>query len=133
DDGNRNFKKGLISNRVDWLSELDVVYAKRYGFRLSGAAWYDSVYNQRNDHDSPGTSNRFSGSYNSFNPTTRDLHGRKAELLDAFVFGGFDVGETRLNLRAGQHSVLWGESLFFGANAIAGAMAPVDVIKLASV
>lgn len=133
DDGNRNFNRGLISNRVDWLSELDVVYAKRYGMRISGAAWYDSVYNTSNDNNSPGTANRFSGSYNSFNPTTRTLHGRDAELLDAFVFGGFDLGNTRLNLRAGQHSVLWGESLFFGSNAIAGAMAPVDVIKLASV
>lgn len=133
DDGNRNFNRGLISNRVDWMSELDVVYAKRYGMRISGAAWYDSVYNSSNDNNSPGTANRFSGPYNSFNPTTRTLHGRDAELLDAFVFGGFDLGNTRLNLRAGQHSVLWGESLFFGSNAIAGAMAPVDVIKLASV
>jgi len=133
DDGNRNFNKGLISNRVDWLTELDVVYAKRYGMRVSGAGWYDSVYNTRNDNNSPGTANRFSGPYNSFNPSTRTLHGRDAELLDAFVFGGFDLGSTRLNLRAGQHSLLWGESLFFGNNAIAGAMAPVDVIKLASV
>lgn len=133
DDGNRNFNRGLISNRVDWLSELDVVYAKRYGMRISGAGWYDSVYNTSNDNNSPGTANRFSGPHNSFNPTTSTLHGRDAELLDAFVFGGFDLGSTRLNLRAGQHSVLWGESLFFGSNAIAGAMAPVDVIKLASV
>ncbi|WP_233808757.1 DUF1302 domain-containing protein [Paraburkholderia sp. HP33-1] len=133
DDGNRNFNPGLISNRVDWLSELDVVYAQRYGFRVSGAAWYDSVYNTYNDNNSPGTANRFSGAYNTFNPTTRTLEGRDVELLDAFVFGGFDIGSTRLNVRAGQHSVLWGESLFFGSNAIAGTMAPVDVIKLASV
>jgi hypothetical protein len=133
DDGDRNFGRGLISNRVDWLTELDVVYAKRYGMRVSGAAWYDSVYNRRNDNDSPATANRFSGAYNSFNPSTRTLHGRDAELLDAFVFGGLDLGSTRLNLRAGKHAVLWGESLFFGSNAIAGAMAPVDVIKLASV
>lgn len=133
DDGNRNFDRGLISNRVDWLSEIDVVYAKRYGIRISGAAWYDSVYNSRNDHDSPATANRFFGAHNSFNPATRDLHGRKGELLDAFVFGGFELGSTRLNLRAGRHSLLWGESLFFGNNGIAGAMAPVDVIKLASV
>lgn len=133
DDGDRNFNRGLISNRIDWLSELDVVYAKQYGLRISAAGWYDSVYNSRNDNNSPGTANRFSGPYNSFNPTTRRLHGRDAELLDAFVFGRFDLGATRLNLRAGKHSVLWGESLFFGSNAIAGAMAPVDVIKLASV
>ncbi|MBB5497599.1 DUF1302 domain-containing protein [Paraburkholderia sp. MM5384-R2] len=133
DDGNRNFKPGLISNRVDWLSELDVVYAQRYGFRVSGAAWYDSVYNTYNDNNSPGTSNRFSGAYNTFNPTTRTLQGRDVELLDAFMFGGIDIGSTRLNVRAGQHSAQWGESLFFGINAIAGAMAPIDAIKLASV
>ena len=132
DDGNRNFDRGLISNRIDWLSEFDLVYAKKYGMRVSAAGWYDSVYNRRNDNDSPATANRFSGPYNSFNPTTRTLHGRDAELRDAFVFGRFDVGDTRLNLRAGQHSLLWGESLFFGGNAIAGAMAPVDVIKLAT-
>ena len=71
--------------------------------------------------------------HNKFNSDTRELHGRKAELLDAFVFGGFDLGDTRLNVRAGRHSVLWGESLFYGMNGIAGAMAPVDVVKLMSV
>lgn len=136
DDGDRNFDKGLVSNRVDLLSEMDLVYAKRYGFRLSGAAWYDQVYNQSNDN--PGFQggaypNNRAEPYNEFTSATKRLHGRKTDLLDAFVFGGFDLGGTKLNLRAGRHSVLWGESLFFGSNAIAGAMAPVDVIKLLSV
>ena len=133
DDANRNFDKGLISSRLDLLSELDLVYQQAYGFRISGAGWYDEVYNRSNDHDSPATSNRVYGQYNEFSDDTRDLHGRKAEVLDAFVFGGFDIGSTRLNLRLGQHSIQWGETLFFGANGIAGAMAPVDVIKLVSV
>lgn len=136
DDGDRNFDKGLISNRLDLLSEMDLVYAKRYGLRLSGAAWYDQVYNESNDN--PGFAggavpNNVSVPYNEFTAATKRLHGRKTDMLDAFVFGGFDLGGTKLNLRAGRHSVLWGESLFFGANAIAGAMAPVDVIKLLSV
>ncbi|SPO54613.1 conserved exported protein of unknown function [Pseudomonas sp. JV551A1] len=133
DDGDRNFDKGLISNRLDLLSELDLVYKQSYGFRISGAGWYDDVYNKSNDNDSPATSNRAQGAYDEFSHDTRDLHGRKAELLDAFVFGGFDIGSTRLNLRLGQHSLQWGETLYFGANGIAGAMAPVDVIKLTSV
>lgn len=133
DDGDRNFSQGLISSRVDWLTELDVVYAKRFGMRISGASWNDSVYNRGNSNNYPGTANRFSGASNSFNPVTSRLHGNDAEVLDAFVFGGFDLGNTRLNLRLGQHSVQWGESLFFGGNGIAGGMAPVDVIKLASV
>ena len=49
DDGNRNFGKGIISNRVDLLTELDVGY-KDFGARLSGAAWYDTVYNRTNDN-----------------------------------------------------------------------------------
>ena len=56
DDGDRNFDSGLISNRVDLFSELDIIY-KGWGARISGAAWYDSVYNTGNDNDSPGTAN----------------------------------------------------------------------------
>ena len=33
-----------VAKRLDLLSELDVVYKKRYGFRVSGAAWYDGAY-----------------------------------------------------------------------------------------
>ncbi|MGJ7542441.1 DUF1302 domain-containing protein [Variovorax sp. LT1R16] len=136
DDGNRNFSKGLISNRVDLLSELDVVYAKRYGLRLSAASWYDDTYNRSNDN--PGLAggafpNQVSAPYNEFTATTRRLHGRSIEALDAFVFGGFDLGQTRATVRLGNHSLVWGESLFFGANAVAGGMNPVDVIKLLSV
>jgi hypothetical protein len=36
-------------------------------------------------------------------------------------------------VRAGRHGLIWGESLFFGANGIAGGMAPVDVVKAQSV
>src|SRR5438874_1685893 len=64
---------------------------------------------------------------------TRKLHGRKAEVLDAFVFGATDVGTARVSGRLGRHTVLWGESLFFGANAIAGTQSPVDAIKASSV
>jgi len=136
DDGDRNFSKGLISNRADLFSEFDVVHRKRHGLRVSGAAWYDSVYNRANDN--PGFAggafpNHVSTAYNQFTDATRKVHGRQAELLDAFAFTGLDLGDTKLNIRAGQHTVLWGESLFFGANAIAGGMAPVDVVKLLSV
>ncbi|WP_157137728.1 DUF1302 domain-containing protein [Herbaspirillum lusitanum] len=132
DDGDRNFGRGLISNRVDLLSELDVMY-KDVGARISGAAWYDSVYTSRNDNNSPSTVNSVSSSGNSFTQATRDLHGQKAELLDAFVFGKANIGETQESFRLGRHALIWGESLFFGANGIAGGMAPIDVVKAQSV
>jgi hypothetical protein len=49
-DGDQNFGKGLISNRLDLLSELEFRYRKDFGFRVSGAAWYDDVYNRGNDN-----------------------------------------------------------------------------------
>lgn len=132
DDGDRNFSSGLISNRVDLLSELDIRY-KDVGARLSGAAWYDSVYNDSNDNDSPGTANALSVRNDRFTDDTRTLHGRKGELLDAFVYGSRDIGSTRLSGRLGQFTQIYGESLFFGANGIANAQSTVDLVKLQSV
>ncbi|MCW2249266.1 hypothetical protein M2352_004926 [Azospirillum fermentarium] len=133
DDGDLNFGRGLISNRFDLLSELDVAYARKYGVRLSGAAWYDSVYNRKNDNDSPGTINHSSTAYNEFTRDTRRLHGRNAELLDAFAYGNFDIGDKNLSLRAGRYTLLYGESLFLGANGIAAAQSSIDVVKALSV
>ena len=135
DDGDRNFDRGLISNLLDLLSELDLQY-RDVGLRVSGAAWYDDVYNRHNDNPGLGGDaypNQTSTAYNEFTRATRNLHGRKAEVLDAFAFARFDLGGMRATVRAGRHALTWGESLFFGGNAIAGGMAPVDVIKLASV
>lgn len=129
DDGDRNFDKGLISNRVDLLSEFDISYKKFLGARISGAAWYDRVYNRSNDHANDGRFNQTSTPYNEFTDATRKLHGRKAEFLDAFVYANSGDG----NVRLGRHSLLYGETLFFGANGIANAQAPVDVVKLLSV
>ena len=136
DDGDRNFHKGLISNRFDLFSELDVVYKNNMGFRLSGAGWYDPVYLRANSN--PGFAggavpNQTSVPYNEFPRKTREIHGRDAELLDAFVFGKFDVAGHNTTVRAGRHSLLWGESLFFGTNAISGGQMPVDAVKLVSV
>ena len=136
DDGDQDFDKGLVSNRLDLLSEFDLVYKDAVGFRLSGAGWYDSVYDQSNDN--PGFAggavpNALSVPPDHFTAATRKLHGRDAEVLDAFVFGKASLGDMTLSGRAGRHSLLWGESLFFGDNGIAGGQAPVDYVKLLSV
>ncbi|WP_319946216.1 DUF1302 domain-containing protein [Hylemonella gracilis] len=129
DDGDRNFGRGLVSNRIDLLSEFDI-QRDGYGLRLSGALWYDDVYHQGNDHDAAISANRSSGDYNEFSSGTRDIAGQKAEMLDWFVFGRNDIGDARLSYRLGQHSLIWGTSMFFGMNGIAKGMAPIDVYKL---
>jgi hypothetical protein len=133
DDGDRNFNKGLISNRIDVLSELDVAYKKQFGARISAAGWYDSVYNTENDN--PGFAggafpNQTSVPFNRFTAETRRLHGRKGELRDAFVFGRVDLAGRPLTVRLGSHALVWGESLFFAGNAIAGAQGPFDISRL---
>ena len=128
DDGDRNFSPGLISNRLDALSELELTDGD-FGLRLSAAAWYDSVYDQRNDNDSARTFNPFSVPHNEFTRAVRVLHGGDVQLMDAFVHGSFDVADIPVSFRIGRYTLLWGESVFFGANGIAGGQAPTDDIK----
>lgn len=131
DDGDRSFEKGLISNRMDILSELDMGFGD-FGARVSGAGWYDTVYQDDNDND-PARANQRSVAYDEFTDDSRHLHGGDAELLDAFVYWNGELAERALSVRLGRHGLIWGESLFFGANGIAGGMAPVDVVKAVSV
>ncbi|MFW7348360.1 MAG: DUF1302 domain-containing protein [Pigmentiphaga sp.] len=134
DDGDRNFGRGLISNRIDVLTELDARYGP-IGARFSAAGWYDQAYNERTDNlGSVGGSfpNQVSTPFDRFTDRTRDLHGRKAEVLDAFISGRFNTPLGPLTMRLGQHALLWGESLFFASNAIAGTQMPFDVSRLLS-
>lgn len=136
-DGDLNFKKGgMISSRVDWLSEFDLRYKKNFGLRISGAAWYDDVYNRSNDNAGAlggALVNYTSVPYNQFTDATRAIHGRKAEIQDAFVYGSFAPNDMNVNVKLGQFTQLYGESLFFGYNGIAGAQTPLDLARALSV
>jgi Protein of unknown function (DUF1302) len=132
DDGDRNFARGLVSNRVDLFTEADVTF-RNFGARVSAAGWYDAVYERSNDNNSPATANQHTVPFDEFTHATRQIHGNDFRVLDAFVFGKGAVGDAQGSFRAGRHALLWGESLFFGANGIAGTQAPVDVVKLLSV
>lgn len=133
DDGNRNFDPGLISNRVDLFTEFDVDY-KGSGVRVSAAAWYDDVYNKSNDNDSPGTANALSVPHDRFTDDTRELHGKDAEIRDAFVYSTFNItDQSWAAVRVGQHAVQYGESLFFGSNGVAAAQQPIDAVRALTV
>jgi hypothetical protein len=128
DDGDRNFAPGPISNRLDLLSELEVTDGD-FGLRLSGAGWYDTVYHQHNDNDSPATFNPFSVPHDSFTRGVRRVHGADIQLGDAFVHGSLEAGGMPVSFRLGRYALLWGESVFFGENSIAAGQAPTDVIR----
>lgn len=133
EDGNQNFDKGLASNRFELFSELDLVSAKGWGARVSAMAFYDTVYNTSNDN--PGFvggafPNQTSVAYKKFTKATREQHGRDVELRDAFVFGSFDLAGGPMTVRLGQHSLVWGETLFFAFNGVAGAQSGFDIPRL---
>lgn len=134
DDGDRNFDVGIVSSRLDLLSEADLVYKNDYGVRLSGAFWYDPIYRSKLDNNSVGTSNHFENGQQATGLNTYTKHrfgGPNGELLDAFVFAKFDAGDVPINVRAGRHTIYWGEAFFpaAGSNGISYAQSPIDMAK----
>ena len=133
DEGDYSFDRGhTVSNRLDLLSELDVVYKKRYGFRLSGTAWYDNAYGSTSkSNPNPPLRNIPSYIGNQYTPLINRLYNNGGELMDAFVFGGTDIGNVPVNGKLGRHTLYWGESLFLGAHmhSIAYAQNPLDLQK----
>ncbi|MGI9273790.1 MAG: DUF1302 domain-containing protein [Endozoicomonas sp.] len=112
DDGNRNFKKGaMINNRLSVLTEMDLRY-RDMGFFARGSAFYDDAYFGENDNDSQATVNSLSAPAGRFTDGTKDTNGKDARLLDAFIYGNFEIGERNLSVRVGQQVVQWGEGLF---------------------
>lgn len=140
DDSDAKFKRGaIVMNRLDVLSELDIVYQTRLGVRLSGAAWYDHAYHNTTVKtgplfDVPGLGN-ISSSYanNEYTSYTKRWNrGPSGELLDAFVFGGFDIADMPVKVRLGQYTLYWGESLFSFVHGVSYGQGPIDIRKALS-
>jgi hypothetical protein len=134
DDGDRNFAKGTITNRLDLLSEMDLNYKKNYGLRVSAAFWYDQRYHDPLDNDSLATSNHFENGRQALGlpeQTKRLFAGPDGEILDAFLFGKFNLGPFPVSLKVGRHTVYWGEGLLFGGAllGISYSQMPIDYAK----
>ncbi|HQR19268.1 MAG TPA: DUF1302 domain-containing protein [Burkholderiaceae bacterium] len=133
DDGDRNIDRGRIFSRFDVLSEFDIVYLRKYGFRVSAAGWWDPAYGNL-DNTSTLTSNHLVYGRPSLGlPTYTDRYaqGPSGEFLDVFGFGTFDIGDVPVNVKLGQTTVFWGESLLFNGaiHSVAYSQNPIDVWK----
>ncbi len=114
DDGNQNYDQwDLYTNQVRVTSELDVSNGQFGGFFR--ATYYYDFENENRDELSD-TAKRFVGT---------DL-----QLLDAYLYGDFDIGDGIGSVRLGRQVVSWGESTFIqnGLNVIN----PVNVAALRS-
>ena len=118
DDGDRNFSNGsLVTNRLDLLTEFDVVYQKTFGARFSAALWYDAAYRDLPNHFNTTANTLVNGLpvAGVLSPyTKRYAEGASGEWLDAFGFANFDLFGIPVNIKAGQHTVYWGDSLLLG-------------------
>ena len=131
DDGTRNFDRyAPINNRVSVFGEI-IATKDNYGAVLRGSHFYDYVYKSDNDNDSAATVNRVvgqGGDEQRFVSKTRNDSGSRFQLLDAYVYGNWPIGEDQyLSLNLGRHLVAWGESLFWPN--ISQGQAPVDATK----
>lgn len=140
-----HFKKGaMVTNRLDLLSELDFAYQGNYGFRISAALWSENAYGSKSSTNpqidgfynaifpgiAPSSVYGPSGNYSAY--ARRYATGSSAEFLDAFVFGNFQIGETSLNLKLGQHNIYWGEALYTIADGVSAGQGPINTIKAAT-
>jgi Protein of unknown function (DUF1302) len=130
DDSDSKFKRGdIATNRLDVLSEFDVVYRKASGLRVSAALWYDQAYHNHEVKFNPvnGGSAYVGNTYTRF--TKRWNEGASGEFLDAFVFGKADLGGVPVNVKVGQHTIYWGESLFSFVHGVSYSQGPIDIRK----
>lgn len=119
DDGNLNYRKGdVVSAPVSWLTDFELRYRNQYGLFVRARAWYDYELNKGGVPH--GHMN------NAFVPGARlnDANMYSAEqfdgiqLLDAYVYGNWDIGDNRFSARLGRQVVNWGEGLLYtGINA----------------
>lgn len=129
-DGNRNFDTGLVSEVFKITSDLEASY-RNYGVFIRGTAFYDTqIMDKRNDYYDANSPVQPSQSFprdNSFTRETRHKAGRDAQILDAYVYGNWDVGNMPVSGRFGKQVFNWGEGLFYrgGVNTTN----PVDAAK----
>lgn len=112
DDGNLLYDQGdAISQAFKITSEMDLKY-KNYGAFMRASYFYDME-----------NVNRF-----ELSEAAKEKVGKDFRLLDAFMYGSFDIGDHKLNARVGRQVISWGESTFIqgGINVIN----PIDVSKL---
>lgn len=132
DEGTYSFDRGdMVAERLDLLSEFDLVYRKRHGLRVSATAWYDGAYSG-NSRSNPALASAASYTGNQYSATVKRLYrGGSGEIMDAFVFTGFDLGEVPVSAKLGRHTVYWGESLLLGGHmhSVAYGQNPLDLQK----
>ena len=115
DDGHLNFKRGETFSKIfKGIHDLELKYGDT-GVFVRGKYWYDfELKDEDREFKDISDSNRKEGAKSS-----------GGQLLDAFVYHNYSIGDEPGSVRLGKQVVSWGESTFIqgGINSIN----PVDV------
>ncbi|GIC79009.1 DUF1302 domain-containing protein [Moritella sp. F3] len=125
DDGNLNYDKGdAFTQTIKGIHDLGLTYETEegttFGAFVRGKYWYDYALDQ-NDVNHGNATNGYVANEpindDDFNDLTKS---KGVALLDAYIFTGFYLGDTAVDLRIGKQVVNWGESSFIqgGINAV---------------
>ncbi|MCE5991497.1 MULTISPECIES: DUF1302 domain-containing protein [unclassified Pseudomonas] len=115
DDGHLNFKKGETFSKIfKGIHDLELKYGDT-GVFVRGKYWYDfELKDEGREFKDISDSNRKEGAKSS-----------GAELLDAFVYHNYAIGDQPGSVRLGKQVVSWGESTFIGGGI--NSINPIDV------
>ena len=118
DDGNLNYDKGTISQVHKFTTDIEINHkGSDLGafFRVKG--FVDNKNNNANDTERTPLSS-----------DARELVGSDIDVLDAYVWKGFELNGRSAEVRLGKHVLNWGESTFIqgGINALN----PIDVAAI---
>ena len=106
-DGDLNYNRGIVSNTSKFTTDLDVGTGD-FGAFVRATGFID--FENQN-----GTRER-----TPLSEAAKDRVGKDLAVLDAYVTGTFDAGDSIVDVRLGRHVLNWGESTFIpnGINAI---------------
>jgi hypothetical protein len=127
-DGDANFRSGIVGNTFSILPVLDIKN-NNFGIHISGEYFVNTVYLGTNQNNQAATVNPVLAKNTNFASETRQANGHTGQLLDAFVYDSWDFGNQEFSIKAGQQTLFWGQSLFYGTNGISGGQAPIDAIS----
>jgi len=133
-DGNLNYKNGdAFSQIFKGNHDFQLTY-QNYGAFVRAKYWYDAAIEDNSVEHGHAPTYAVAGPVNTvtyqgktklddsgFNDLAK---GKGATILDAFVYGSFDIGEMPLDVRLGKQVVSWGESTFIGGGV--NSINPVD-------
>ncbi len=126
DNGNLNYNAGESFSKIfKGVHELDIHY-QNVGVFVRGMYFYDYAMMD----DDRASSNALTG--NVFDPC-RDGEAREqvckdVRLLDAYVYGDFEIGEMPFSVRLGDQVISWGESTLISHGI--SEINPVDIARL---